>query len=266
VSAGKNNAETWRVIAKRAVPEDLGAETAGKLKFLLSPNKREGSGSVSPGEIAWLLGLEEQKVAAIARGSVVADLGYELRVRVCDPAKDNVTFELKRGNRNPRTIARFTRSVRDILSQPDWTLPLKERAFDESSEGTGECLPKFVASVQFLGVQPAVHHVHRGRFISDVSRSRTNSLLQTPMVPKPRDAVCRRRLSTLSAVDEDEEDSEEDGGAKPQQNKKKTVLSEAFSPTFLPNRRLSAIREDSSDDDARGATAWCGQCNVWADE
>ena len=92
----------------RKVARYLFQSRGRRLQFLF-PQSRGGSHNgnsntvsntaFSPQDVAWLLKIDEDKVAAIARGSVVADLGYEMRLRVRDPLNAQVTFELRRGNR-----------------------------------------------------------------------------------------------------------------------------------------------------------------------
>merc|ERR1712176_550433 len=55
--------------------------------------------------------------------------------------------ELRCGSRLLPTVSRFTLPLRDLLSEPEWILPLKERSFEQ---GNFEVAPKFVARLQFL--------------------------------------------------------------------------------------------------------------------
>jgi len=192
-------------------------------------------------------------------------MGYELRLRVRDPLKDHVTFELKRGEKKPQTIAKFTRPVREILSFTDWTLPLKERPFTECLEaGNAQGPPKFLSTIQFLGVQPAQEYVSRGRFMTEAQgRKRTATLSSLKSASLPKDAVRRRKLSMLT-----EEDEEADEVSSAQMmfpltdEQKRDALqwpkSSVFNPAVSAHGALDLIKEDTEENEA--AHGWCGPC------
>lgn len=204
ITVGSCKKQTWRVLARGMTQQDAGSQKVQeRLHFLLTGGHggvRSPSGApLSPGDAAWVLGLDQDKIAAIHRGSVQARFGQSLRLKVQDMHHQNLTIEILKGSRHQSVVARSVLPLHCLLEQPQWTLPLQERPFDELLElehhglGTEAQMahPKFFASMQLMCVGSPMNKVPRGRFISEDYRKFPNA--------STTDAVARKRSFQLSA-------------------------------------------------------------------
>mmetsp|Transcript_63143 Transcript_63143/g.150540 ORF Transcript_63143/g.150540 Transcript_63143/m.150540 type:complete len:703 (-) Transcript_63143:100-2208(-) len=201
--------QSRRARAVRLAPQAAGQKQE-QLLYLLDG---EGKDKIARDKIAWMLGLEEAQVRAIARRSVEARFGHIFRFTVEESSQEVLSMEVRRcrGGKGITTIARYNLRLAELLKQPGKHLPMQERplesAADKAQLRQNSRVPVFMAGMQWLQCGEALQKEEVNKLVDaeEVSSSRGPRSRGSIKLKDPENSRVRLRTGGFHMPSEEDE-------------------------------------------------------------